>query len=157
MAAGGPKSADLAARYAQGIITSVKDPTETEERVVGPARDAAASAGTPVPRLLATRWAIKASTAAEAWEALRSWRGLRAPGRLQAVDPRTLRERADELPRDEVLGRYSIADDPAALAEIYAPLVTELGADIVALQVAAVDQEATIRMLGEDVLPRLRG
>ena len=37
LAAGGPKSAALAARLADGIITSVKDPDVTRERVVVPA------------------------------------------------------------------------------------------------------------------------
>jgi coenzyme F420-dependent glucose-6-phosphate dehydrogenase len=47
MAAGGPKSAALAARKAEGIITSVKQPEVTFERVIDPARSAAAEAGRP--------------------------------------------------------------------------------------------------------------
>jgi coenzyme F420-dependent glucose-6-phosphate dehydrogenase len=42
MAAGGPKSAALAATKADGIITSVKDPAVTVERVIDPAAEAAA-------------------------------------------------------------------------------------------------------------------
>ena len=93
LAAGGPKSAALAAEKAEGIITSVKDPADTLERVVGPSREAAEAAGRPAPKILATRWSLLASNEEEAWEALYSWRGLRAPGRLEAVDPQTLRER----------------------------------------------------------------
>ena len=156
MAAGGPKSAALAARRAQGIITSVKEPTDTFERVIGPAREAAAAAGRPTPRVLATRWSIHASTENDAWQALKSWRGLRAPGRLQAVDPQDLRERADELPRDEVLGSYSLVAGPEETIETYRGLITEVHADIVALQITSLDQEATIRMLGDEVLPALR-
>ncbi len=92
----------------------------------------------------------------EAWEALLSWRGLRAPGRLQAVDPQELRIKADELPRSEVLGRYSVVGGPDELVETYLPLVTEVHADTVAIQITSLDQEATIRMLGSEVLPRLR-
>ena len=84
------------------------------------------------------------------------WRGLRAPGRLEAVDPAVLRERADELPRDEVLGRYSMVTTPDEIIDTYAPLVTEVEADIVTIQIASLDQEATISMLGSEVLPRLR-
>jgi coenzyme F420-dependent glucose-6-phosphate dehydrogenase len=156
MAAGGPKSSALAAKYAEGIITSVKDPAITLEKVIDPARAAAESLGRPAPRILATRWALHAANDDEAWEALRSWRGLRAPGRLEAVDPQTLRERADELPRDEVLSSYSIVGDADEVAETYRPLIDEVAADIVTFQMASLDQEATIQMLGTEVLPRLR-
>ena len=157
MAAGGPKSAEIAAELAHGIITSVKIPAETLDRVVEPARAAAAATGRPTPAMHATRWSLHATGEDEAWEALRSWRGLRAPGRLQAVDPQTLRERADELPRDEVMGGYPIASNAEELVDVYRPLVDELHADIVTFQVSSLDQEATIRLLGSEVLPQLRG
>jgi coenzyme F420-dependent glucose-6-phosphate dehydrogenase len=157
MAAGGPKSAALAAELADGIITSCKVTSETLERVVEPARAAAEDAGRDhAPSLLATRWSLHAATDDDAWAALTSWRGLRAPGRLEAVDPQVLRERADDLPRDEILSRYWIVPDADAVVETYAPLADDLHADIVAFQIASLDQEATIRMLGEEVLPRLR-
>jgi len=156
MAAGGPKSAALAAELADGIITSVKDPAESFERVITPARDAATASGRPAPRILASRWSIHAGSEDDAWTALRSWRGLRAPGRLEAVDPETLRERADELPRDEVLGRYSIVEDADAFVHTYRPLVDEVHADIVTFQVTSLDQEAAIRLIGSEVIPQLR-
>lgn len=156
MAAGGPKSAELGAQLAHGIITSVKVPSDTFERVVEPARAAAAVAGRPTPRILSTRWCLHAANEDDAWEALRSWRGLRAPGRLEAVDPQTLRERADQLPRDEVMGGYPIASDAEALVDVYRPLIDELHADIVTFQISSLDQEATIRLLGAEVLPQLR-
>lgn len=156
LAAGGPKSAALAAEKAEGIITSVKDPADTLEKVVEPSRAAAREAGRPDPKILTTRWSIKADDEDEAWRALYSWRGLRAPGRLEAVDPQTLRERADELPREEVLGRYSLVSNAQDIVDVYAPLVTELDADIVTIQMASLDQEALIALLGTEVLPRLR-
>jgi len=156
MAAGGPKSASLAAQKADGIITSVKAPADTFERVIEPSRRAAAEAGRPAPKILATRWAIHAQNDDEAWEALTSWRGLRAPGRLEAVDPAVLRERADELPREEVLGRYSIVGTTEAMVETYRPLIEDVHADIVTIQMASLDQEGLIEMLGRDVLPALK-
>jgi G6PDH family F420-dependent oxidoreductase len=156
LAAGGPKSAALAARLADGIITSVKDPAATVERVIEPAGQAADAAGRPSPRLLATRWSVFAGDHEEAWEALHPWRGLRAPGRLEAVDPADLRERADHLPREEVLGRYSIVSDAAEIVETYRPLIENCSADIVTLQMTSLDQESLIKMLGSEVLPRLR-
>lgn len=156
MAAGGPKSATLAGEKAQGVITSVKDPAETRERVIDPLREAANNAGNPDPTILATRWSLFAADEDEAWEALYSWRGLRAPGRLEAVDPKELREKADAMPREEVLGRYSLVNSVDEIVEIYRPLVDDLGADIVTFQMASLDQPALIEMLGKEVVPRLR-
>lgn len=156
MASGGPKSSALAAEFAEGIITSVKVPAETLDAVVLPARETALALGRPSPGVLATRWSIVASSPDEAWQALASWRGLRAPGRLEAVDPQDLRERADAMPRSEVLGRYALAPDPASLVATYRPLVDVIGADIVAFQVASLHQEDTIAMIGAEVLPALR-
>ena len=157
LAAGGPKSATLAGEKAQGVITSVKDPAETIERVIEPLRESAAGAGQPDPTVLATRWSLFAHDDDEAWEALFPWRGLRAPGRLEAVDPEELREKADQLPRDEVLGRYSLVHTVDEIVETYRPLVSELGADIVTFQMASLDQPALIRLLGTEVIPRLKG
>ena len=156
MAAGGPKSAGLAAEMAEGIITSVKVPEVTFERVIEPARAAAEAAGKPAPRILATRWSIHADNEDDAWEALRAWRGLRAPGRLEAVDPMVLRERADAMPREEVIGQYSVVADAGQIIDTYRELITDVHADIVTFQITSLDQEATIRMLGEEVVPALR-
>jgi coenzyme F420-dependent glucose-6-phosphate dehydrogenase len=156
MAAGGPKSATLAGEKAQGVITSVKDPAETVERVIEPLQRAAAEAGHPHPTVLATRWSIFAANDEEAWKALRPWRGLRAPGRLEAVDPQELRKRADDMPREEVLGRYSMVHNADEVVDTYRPLVDGLDADIVTFQMASLDQPALIEFLGAEVLPRLR-
>ena len=156
LAAGGPKTAGLAGRQADGIIVSVKDPADALERVITPARESARGAGRPQPILLTSRWAILAEDDDQAWEALYSWRGLRAPGRLQAVDPKTLRERADQLPREDILGRYARASDAEGIVDLYRPLLGDIDADIITIQMAAVDQEALIDLLGQEVLPALR-
>ena len=156
MAAGGPKSARLAGRRAEGVIVSVKDPSVAIERVIGPIREEAAAHDRPEPIVLTSRWAILAGDDDEAWQALYSWRGLRAPGRLEAVDPMTLRERADKLPREDVLGRYARAVEAQEIVDLYLPLIEEIDADVVTIQMAAVDQEALIDLLGREVLPALR-
>lgn len=156
MAAGGPKSAALAAVRADGIITSVKDPAETQEKVIYPAQAAAEEAGKPMPTISAGRWSILAPNLDEAWESLSAWRGLRAPGRLEAVDPEELRRKADEMDREEILSRYSIVEAPEDYVAVYSPLITEVDADVVTIQTTSLDQEATIRLLGEEVLPVLR-
>lgn len=152
MAAGGEKSAQMAGSLADGLIVSVKDPGEAVEKVIGPFRRAANDKKTVV----ATRWCVLAGSDDEAWLALRPMRGLRAPGRLQAVDPMDLRQRADEMPRDEILGKYARASTADDLVSIYRPLVTDVGADYVSIQVANRDPVSTIRMIGAEVLPALR-
>ena len=92
----------------------------------------------------------------EAWEALDTMRGLRAPGRLEAVGSMQLRIEADSMDRDEILSKYTIVHDPGEIIEAYRPLVTDIGADYVSIQVASVDPAATIELVGRDVLPALR-
>ncbi|MEM7271608.1 MAG: TIGR03557 family F420-dependent LLM class oxidoreductase [Actinomycetota bacterium] len=156
MGAGGPKSAAFAGRNASGIITSVKDPGEAVANVIKPFREAAESAGRTDPLIMATRWVVFADGDDEAWEALAAMRGLRAPGRLQEVDPMVLRQRADEMDRGEVLSRYTVVSSAEQLIDAYRPLVTEIGADYISIQVASLDHDATIRLIGRDVLPALR-
>jgi enterochelin esterase-like enzyme len=60
------------------------------------------------------------------------------------------------MDRNEILSRYSIVTGPEDYIEVYTPLITEVDADVVTIQTTSLDQEATIRMLGEEVLPVLR-
>jgi len=83
-------------------------------------------------------------------------RGLRAPGRLEVGDPAVLRERADAMDRAEILSQYTIVRDLEQLAAAYRPLIEDVGADYVAIQVASADPMATINAIGTDVLPLLR-
>lgn len=155
MAAGGPKSATFAGAHAEGLITSVKDPEETLARVIDPYRTAAAERGADTT-VMATRWVVLAENDDDAWQALQPMRGLRAPGRLEVADPMVLRERADAMDRAEILGKYTIVRSLDELADAYRPLVHDVGADYVAIQVASADPAATISAIGEQVLPALR-
>jgi coenzyme F420-dependent glucose-6-phosphate dehydrogenase len=155
MAAGGPKSAAFAGTYADGLITSVKDPADTVAKVIAPYRKAATEIGKE-HLVLATRWTVLAGDHVEAWHALSSMRGLRAPGRLEATDPAELRFRADEMDRDEVLASYAVVPDAEGLINAYRPLVTDVGADIVSIQVMSQDPMAAIELIGKEVLPELR-
>jgi coenzyme F420-dependent glucose-6-phosphate dehydrogenase len=156
MAAGGPKSAAFAGAHAGGLITSVKDPADSIERVITPFKEALAARGRTGAPILATRWVVLAENDEEAWDALDTMRGLRAPGRLQAVDPMQLRMEADSMDRAEILSKYTIVHDAAELIEAYRPLVTDIGADYVSIQVASTDPAETIDLVGRDVLPSLR-
>jgi len=155
MAAGGPKSAAFAGTYADGLITSVKDPADTVAKVIGPYRKAATEAGKE-HLVLATRWTVLAASQEEAWQALSSMRGLRAPGRLEATDPQELRMKADEMDPADVLSSYTVIPDAEGLINAYRSLVTDVGADIVSIQVLSEDPMATIKLIGKEVLPELR-
>lgn len=155
MAAGGPKSAAFAGTHADGLITSVKDPADTVAKVIEPYRRAATQAGRE-HLVLATRWTVLADGPDEAWRALSPLRGQRVPGRLEATDPAELRAKADQMDRGEVLASYTVVPDAAALAAAYRPLVTDVGADIVSIQVLSADPMAAIEMIGKEVLPQLR-
>ena len=120
MAAGGPKSAAFAGTYADGLITSVKDPADTVAKVIDPYRKAATEAGKE-HLVLATRWTVLAGSQDEAWQALWSMRGLRAPGRLEATDPHELRIRADEMDPADVLASYTVVPDAEGLVNAYHP------------------------------------
>lgn len=155
MAAGGPKSAAFAGRRADGLITSVKNPAETKERVIGPYLEAADARGAKTT-IMATRWCVLAADEDEAWEALRPMRGLRAPGRLEVTDPMVLRQRADQMDRGEILSKFTIVRDLDQLAAAYRPLITEVNAQYVSLQVLATEPRATLMDIGKEVLPALR-
>ena len=73
----------------------------------------------------------------DAWTALRSWRGLRAPSRLQQLDPEALRVEADSFPKEEIMGKFSKASTINDLVDIYSPLVNEFDSDIVTIQISS--------------------
>jgi coenzyme F420-dependent glucose-6-phosphate dehydrogenase len=154
VAAGGPKTARLAGELADGVIVSVKTISEAQDKVVRPAREAAG------PKLkftvVANRWTVLARDDEAAWRALGPWRGLRAPSRSTATDPAQLQAEADTLPREEILSRYTVAREVSDFTRIYAPLVTDLGADIIGIQATSLDQEQLIRELGHTVVPELQ-
>ena len=156
MAAGGPKSAAFAGANAGGLITSVKVPAETIEKVINPFKEAMSARGRTDAPILATRWVVLAENDDEAWEALDTMRGLRAPGRLEAVDPMELRLAADAMDRTEILSKYAVVNGAEQIIDAYRPLVTEVGADYVAIQVASTDPAAAVELVGRDVLPALR-
>ena len=88
MSAGGPQSATLAGRIADGLILSVKVPAEAREQIIDPFRAAARAAGRPAPTVVAQRWSILAADEDEAWAAVQAWRGLEGRGTPGGSRPR---------------------------------------------------------------------
>jgi coenzyme F420-dependent glucose-6-phosphate dehydrogenase len=156
VAADGPISATVGGEVGDGLITSVKEIQRTRTKVIEPYRRAASKRKAGETAILATRWCILATDNEEAWQALGALRGLRADGRDRDLDPRELRSRAERMDRAELLGRFALVSDAEGLIDLYRPLVADLGADWVALQVRSLDPLDTIRLAGETVLPALR-
>jgi coenzyme F420-dependent glucose-6-phosphate dehydrogenase len=152
MAAGGEQSATFAGKNCEGLIVSVKKPQDAITSVIEPFQVARGDRGS----VMATLWVVLAGSDEEAWEALGPMRGLRAPGRLEEVDPMVLRQRADKMDRADILDKYAVVADAAGLIEAYRPLVTEVGADVVSIQVASLDPDRAIDLIGSEVLPELR-
>ena len=156
LAAGGPKSSQVAAEYADGLMISVKDPKDSYERVIDPAKQRSSELNKENLSIHTYRWTMFAENDEDAWTALRSWRGLRAPSRLQQLDPEALRIEADSFPREEIIAKFSKASTIDDLVEIYSPLVNEFDSDIVTIQISSINQEETIKLLGKELLPKLR-
>lgn len=156
LAASGPRSAEAAGRLADGVISSVKDVGHTRRTVVDVARKAAAAVGRRPPRVVLTCFLVFARNDAEAWEALRPWRGMRTPRRLREGSPRRLREDADAMGREAVLQRFPRYDDVSRVVELCRGIIDGIAPDVLALQVAAVDGAEALRRLSE-VPARLRG
>ena len=153
LAAGGPQTATLAGEMCDGVIVSVKEVDTIIKQVIEPARKAHGSQKLTV---VASRWSVFAQDEAEQWEVLRPQRGLRAPSRGTATHPRQLQDEADQLSRSEVLKNYHHVKNADDYIATYAPLITDLQADIVGIQTASGNQLRTINMLGREVLPKLR-
>ncbi|HUD11534.1 MAG TPA: LLM class flavin-dependent oxidoreductase [Candidatus Saccharimonadia bacterium] len=156
LAAGGPKSAVLAGELANGVIASVKNIDETRAKVIEPATTAANESGRTKPTVVATHWTVRGADDNEGWKALAAWRGLRAPNRLTATDPAQLRAEADKLPRSEILARYTRVETADDYLRVYGELIRELRPTVIGIQTTSLDQLATIRMVGQEVLGKLR-
>ena len=156
LAAGGPKSSQVAAEYADGLMISVKDPKTAYENVIEPARLKTKELKKDEMSIHTYRWTMFAESDEEAWTALRSWRGLRAPNRLNELDPEALRIEADSFPKEEIMSKFSRASSIADLENIYKPLVEEFNSEIITIQISSINQEETIKLLGKELLPKLR-
>jgi len=119
---------------------------------VGPARDES-DGGTKVITL---HWTVRGETDAEAWKALEPWRGLRAPNRDTVTDPAELRRAADELPREEILAKYTRVRTAEEYVRVYGEMAREMKPDILVVQTTSVDQPGTIELVGREVVPELR-
>jgi coenzyme F420-dependent glucose-6-phosphate dehydrogenase len=156
LAAGGTRSATLAGHEADGVITSVKNVEDTENRVVSPAKSHAKDRHKQNFKIVSSRWTVFAQNNEEAWEALKPWRGLRAPNRDKAIDPQELQSEADRLSKSDVLSKYKIITNSKEYIETYSPLIRTLNSDVIVIQTTSINQLELIKMLGKEVVPELK-
>ena len=138
------------------IIRRLLDGEKLDFNVIDPAKQKSKELKKENLSIHTYRWTMFADNDDDAWTALRSWRGLRAPSRLQQLDPEALRVEADSFPKEEIMGKFSKASTIDDLVDIYSPLVNEFDSDIVTIQISSINQEETIKLLGKELLPKLR-
>ena len=137
VAAGGPKSAKLAAQTKVGLISSVKDPIRCKDRVLSPYLEA----GGAGPRIFSS-WTVYGKTETQWAAALTPWQGLRVPDRLHLSDPRQLQAAADRLTNSELISGFKTCRSQGDLLQHYAQVKNGLKPDFLVLAVAS---EAQIR------------
>jgi hypothetical protein len=54
------------------------------------------------------------------------------------------------------MGKFSKAATIEDLVNIYSPLVDDFDSDIVTIQISSINQEETIKLLGKELLPKLK-
>jgi coenzyme F420-dependent glucose-6-phosphate dehydrogenase len=64
-----------------------------------------------------------------------------------------LRLAADAM--DRTVSKFTIVHDAEQIIDAYRPLVTDVGADYVAIQIASTDPAEAVELVGRDVLPAL--
>ncbi len=154
MAAAGPRSAALAGELADGVITSVKDIEETRRKVVEPYLSAGGSGSRRT--VVATRWVIVGADDDASWRALGPLRGLRVPARDILTHPGQMRLEADTTGPPGILSRFMRARNLEEVAVLYEPLVRDLGADYVSIQLATSDPTTALDYVGHQIIPELR-
>jgi G6PDH family F420-dependent oxidoreductase len=158
IAAGGPKSARLAGRYGDGLITgasSLKDDTELRSAWEEGVRESGRN-----PRsmpIMVEHWAVvggdaDARNAAEKWRFItRAWK----PGFFDNISPHDIQKRAEaEVDLESVYEDWAVSVDPHDHITAFRELA-KAGATHVALHVATPNQSKVIDFFGKKVLPMI--
>lgn len=160
VAAGGPTVARYAGRMGDGLIcTSGKGRALYEDELL-PAMVEGAAKGERDAESLDRMIEIKISYDRDletAREAARFWSPLALPAEQKhTIDsPEEMERAADELPLEQIMGRWIVSDDPDEVVERVREY-TDLGLTHLVLHAPGEDQERFVRSLADDVLPGLR-
>jgi TAT-translocated FGD2 family F420-dependent dehydrogenase len=159
IAAGGPKSARLAGRFGDGLITGaslLKNDTELKSAWEEGVRESGRSPSS-LP-IMVEHWAVvggdaEARNAAEKWRFMpRAWR----PGFFDNINPDEIQRRAEaEIDLESVLEDWVVSAEPQDHVAAFHELA-EAGATHVSLHVATPNQSEVIDFFGKSVLPRMK-
>jgi alkanesulfonate monooxygenase SsuD/methylene tetrahydromethanopterin reductase-like flavin-dependent oxidoreductase (luciferase family) len=159
IAAGGPKSARLAGRHGDGLITSaslLKNDKTLKGAWEEGVRESGRSPGS-LP-IIVEHWAVAgghagASTAAEKWRFIpRAWQH----GFFDNISPDEIEKRAEaEIDLESVLEDWLVSDDPREHITAFRELAVA-GATHIALHVATPNQSKVMDFFGKKVLPMMK-
>jgi coenzyme F420-dependent glucose-6-phosphate dehydrogenase len=160
VAAGGPVMAKYAGRVGDGFIcTSGKGMHLYTDKLLPAVVDGLAAAGRPVDsidRMIEIKLSY-AATREEALENTRFWAplSLSAEDKHRLDDPLEMAYAADQLPLEEVAGRWIVATTPEAVVEAVRPYLVA-GFDHLVFHAPGHDQEGFLDVFGKDIAPLLR-
>jgi len=154
VAANGPSTARLAARYADGFMTVITG-EEFTERLYPAVRSYASEAGRDPDSLETTVLVIVSydEDYERAYEATRPWWATTQDVFDRAIaDPREIEALGEQATREEIEEKFLIADDPATIAAEVERLADQ-GFDRVALANTSPEPERLFAVMGEEVIP----
>jgi TAT-translocated FGD2 family F420-dependent dehydrogenase len=157
MSAMGPKSAELAGRIADGLVTNAERATEPELRDAWSRGLQAAGKDESRQEILAELSPIVGGEA-EAREAADKWRFQPKAWDqfVEVPDPRTIASQArEQIPAEQVIKTYTVSEDPEPhvkkLVELFRGGVTQ-----VYVHSGQSDQRRVIDLYGREVIPAVR-
>ncbi|TKG72450.1 glucose-6-phosphate dehydrogenase (coenzyme-F420) [Prauserella endophytica] len=160
VAAGGPLVAKYAGRVADGFICTSGKGMDLYTEKLQPAVDSGAGQAGRKPGDVVRSIEIKLSYDTDpraATENTRFWAPLSlTPEQKHGIsDPVDMENVADELPIEQVAGRWIVSTDPEEVVERVRPYVNAGFTDLV-LHAPGGDQARFLELAGKDLLPRLR-
>jgi F420-dependent hydroxymycolic acid dehydrogenase len=155
VAANGPKSLRMAAKYGDGLITDPKHWRSHKADWEQAAREAGKDPA-KMPVLVEHFVVVGDREEAKRWAEL--WRFLPKgfEGLYELADPAAIQQRAErDVPLDDVLSSWTVGTDPQRHADAVRDLF-ESGATIVNVHAGQDDQRKAIEFYGSEVLPKLQ-
>ncbi len=160
IAAGGPKSARLAARYGDGMITGaslLKYNAELRSAWEAGLRESGKDRSSPP--ILVEHWAIvggdaEARAAAEKWRFTpRAWEH----GFYDNISPHDIQTRSEaEIDLESVYSEWAVSTNPQYHIDAFRQLADK-GATHIVVHVAMPNQSEVIDFFGKEVLPAMKG
>ena len=154
VAANGPSTARLAARYADGFMTVITGEEFTERLYPAVRRDAREEGRDPDSFETTVLVIVSYDEDYErAFEATRPWWATTQDVFDRAIaDPRETEALGEQATREEIEEKFLIADDPATIAAEVERLADQ-GFDRVALANTSPEPERLFEVMGEEVIP----